>query len=63
MNRIFLLGLFLISTVNAQDYFPTNSGVKSKELNYQAFIGGREISLETHQTELWKRYSNKNKSK
>jgi len=37
MNRIFLLGLFLISTVNAQDYFPTNSGVKSKELNYQAF--------------------------
>jgi imidazolonepropionase-like amidohydrolase len=28
-----------------------------------AFIGGREISLETHQTELWKRYSNKYKSK
>ncbi|MEL6812923.1 MAG: amidohydrolase family protein, partial [Bacteroidota bacterium] len=24
-----------------------------------AFIDGREISLETHQTELWKRYSNK----
>ena len=37
MNRIFLLGLFFISTVNAQDYFPTNSGVKSIELNYQAF--------------------------
>ena len=26
-----------------------------------AFIDGREISLETHQTELWKRYSNKYK--
>ena len=25
----------------------------------QAFIDGRDISLETHQTELWKRYSNK----
>ncbi len=30
---------------------------------HHAFIGGREISLETHQTELWKRYSNKYKSK
>ena len=28
-----------------------------------AFIDGREISLETHQTELWKRYSNKYKNK
>lgn len=27
-----------------------------------AFIDGRAISLETHQTELWKRYSNKYKS-
>ena len=27
-----------------------------------AFIQGREISLETHQTELWKRYSNKYKA-
>lgn len=27
-----------------------------------AFIDGREISLETHQTELWKRYSNKYKN-
>jgi len=27
----------------------------------QAFIDGRAISLETHQTELWKRYSNKYK--
>ena len=26
-----------------------------------AFIDGRELSLETHQTELWKRYSNKYK--
>jgi imidazolonepropionase-like amidohydrolase len=26
---------------------------------HHAFIKGREISLETHQTELWKRYSNK----
>ncbi len=26
-----------------------------------AFIDGRSISLETHQTELWKRYSNKYK--
>jgi len=26
-----------------------------------AFIDGREVSLETHQTELWKRYSNKYK--
>jgi hypothetical protein len=24
-----------------------------------AFIDGREISLETHQTELWKRYEEK----
>ena len=24
-----------------------------------AFINGREISLETHQTKLWKRYSKK----
>lgn len=30
---------------------------------HHAFIGGREISLKTHQTELWKRYSNKYKSK
>ncbi|MCI2228122.1 amidohydrolase family protein [Polaribacter sp. MSW13] len=28
-----------------------------------AFIQGRKISLESHQTELWKRYSNKYKSK
>jgi imidazolonepropionase-like amidohydrolase len=26
---------------------------------HHAWIGGREISLETHQTELWKRYSDK----
>jgi imidazolonepropionase-like amidohydrolase len=25
----------------------------------EAFIQGRKISLETHQTKLWKRYSNK----
>ena len=25
----------------------------------QAFIDGRNISLESHQTELWKRYSKK----
>ena len=29
----------------------------------KAYIQGRDISLETHQTELWKRYSNKYKSK
>ncbi|XLS30417.1 amidohydrolase family protein [Flavobacteriaceae bacterium M23B6Z8] len=29
---------------------------------YHAFIEGREISLETHQTELWKRYSKKYES-
>ncbi|QTE24423.1 amidohydrolase family protein [Polaribacter cellanae] len=29
----------------------------------KAFIQGRDISLETHQTILWKRYSNKYKSK
>lgn len=29
----------------------------------KAFIQGRDISLETHQTKLWKRYSNKYKSK
>ena len=28
-----------------------------------AFIQGRKISLESHQTKLWKRYSNKYKSK
>ncbi|MCB0448276.1 MAG: amidohydrolase family protein, partial [Gelidibacter sp.] len=27
-----------------------------------AFIDGRLVSLETHQTELWQRYSNKYKS-
>ena len=27
-----------------------------------AFIDGREISLETHQTQLWKKYSNKFKA-
>lgn len=27
-----------------------------------AFIQGRKISLESHQTKLWKRYSNKYKS-
>jgi hypothetical protein len=25
-----------------------------------AFIDGRHLSLETHQTKLWKRYSKKN---
>ncbi|WP_298777500.1 amidohydrolase family protein [uncultured Polaribacter sp.] len=29
----------------------------------KAFIQGREISLESHQTKLWKRYSNKYKTK
>ena len=29
----------------------------------EAFIQGRKISLETHQTELWRRYSNKYKTK
>ncbi|MFT6066213.1 MAG: imidazolonepropionase-like amidohydrolase [Paraglaciecola sp.] len=29
----------------------------------KAYIQGRDISLETHQTELWKRYSDKYKSK
>ena len=29
----------------------------------KAFIDGREISLETHQTELWKRYTNKYSNK
>ena len=29
----------------------------------EAFIQGRKISLETHQTKLWKRYSNKYKTK
>ncbi|WP_299013488.1 amidohydrolase family protein [uncultured Polaribacter sp.] len=29
----------------------------------EAFIQGRKISLETHQTNLWKRYANKYKSK
>ncbi|MEJ6674182.1 MAG: amidohydrolase, partial [Polaribacter sp.] len=28
-----------------------------------AFIQGRKISLETHQTELWKRYAEKYKTK
>jgi len=28
-----------------------------------AFIQGRKISLETHQTKLWKRYSNKYQNK
>ena len=27
-----------------------------------AFIDGRSVSLETHQTELWKRYSEKYKT-
>ena len=28
----------------------------------KAYISGREISLESHQTRLWKRYKNKYKS-
>ena len=32
--------------------------MRSNQLNH-AFIDGREISLETHQTELWKRYMDK----
>ena len=28
----------------------------------EAFIQGRKISLESHQTKLWKRYSNKYKT-
>ncbi len=34
--------------------------MKSNQLTH-AFIDGREISLETHQTELWKKYSRKYK--
>ena len=29
----------------------------------KAYIQGRDISLETHQTKLWKRYANKYKTK
>ena len=32
--------------------------MRSNQLTH-AFIDGRQLSLETHQTELWKRYSNK----
>lgn len=35
--------------------------MRTNNLSY-AFINGREISLETHQTKLWKRYSEKYKS-
>jgi imidazolonepropionase-like amidohydrolase len=36
--------------------------MKSNRITH-AFIQGRKISLESHQTKLWKRYSNKYKSK
>ena len=32
--------------------------MRTNQLN-KAFIDGRDISLESHQTKLWKRYSNK----
>ncbi len=32
--------------------------MRTNQLSH-AFIDGREISLETHQTELWKRYQEK----
>jgi hypothetical protein len=34
--------------------------MKSNQLT-SAYISGRKVSLETHQTELWKRYSEKYK--
>ena len=35
--------------------------MRTNQITY-AFIDGRQISLETHQTELWKRYSEKHKN-
>jgi hypothetical protein len=37
MRRFLLLCIFQLGVVQAQDYFPTNTAVKTKELNYQAF--------------------------
>ena len=36
--------------------------ISSKNWSIQAFIDGRKISLDTHQTKLWKRYSDKFKN-
>lgn len=44
--------------ISEGDALDMKSNIVSK-----AFIQGRDISLETHQTKLWKRYSNKYKSK
>lgn len=61
MKKASLLWLLIIfsASVIAQDYFPKNESLKEENSNYIAFIDGREVSLETHQTELWKRYSEK----
>jgi len=37
MRRFLLLCIFQLGVLQAQDYFPTNTAVKTKELNYQAF--------------------------
>ena len=44
--------------ISEGDALDMRSNIVSK-----AFIQGRDISLESHQTKLWKRYSNKYKSK
>jgi imidazolonepropionase-like amidohydrolase len=37
MRRLLLLCILQLGVLQAQDYFPTNTAVKTKELNYQAF--------------------------
>ncbi|MGA0273288.1 MAG: hypothetical protein ACO3J1_02820 [Flavobacteriaceae bacterium] len=37
MKKFLLLCILQLGVMQAQDYFPTNTAVKAKELNYQAF--------------------------
>ena len=37
MKKLFFILIIPINFLFSQDYFPTNSGVKTKELNYKAF--------------------------
>ena len=43
MKKIFFILIIPINFLFSQDYFPTNSGVKTKELNYKAFTNATII--------------------
>ena len=43
MKKIFFILIIPINFLFSQDYFPTNTGVKTKELNYKAFTNATII--------------------